>query len=114
MNEQDPIARRARELFEQASRQSGPAAINRLRIARRMALSASPRRRAPLLPLAAAASLLALAMAWWLPRQETASIPAGRSASADQAVMESDEDSEIYAWLSDAPVAPDDGKAGAL
>lgn len=114
MNEQDPIARRAREQFERASGQFDPATAGRLRAVRRAALAASPRRMTRLLPAAAVASILALGLAWWLPRQETAPVPPAASAAGESALVASEEDSEIYAWLSDAPVAPDDGKGDSL
>ena len=114
MSEQDSITRRARELFENATRPTDPAVGNRLRMSRRAALSASSRRSIRLLPLATAASVLALALAWWLPRHDVAPVPASAPASADQTAIENEEDSEIYAWLSDAPVAPDKDNGDAL
>jgi hypothetical protein len=114
MNDQEPIARRASELFERASRLPDPAAANRLRFSRRVALSARPGRMRRFVPLAAAASLLALGLAWWLPRPTTTPVLEGVPASADAAALDSDEDGEIYAWLSDAPVAPDNDQGGAL
>ena len=104
----------ARALFERASGRVDAKTTHRLRLLRREALSApnqTVRRRVPLL---ATASLLALALAWWLPKQEAPPVLTGTSTSAESAVIESDEDSEIYAWLSDAPVAPDNDKGGAL
>lgn len=112
MNEQDPTTRRARELFERASDGLDSAAANRLRISRRVALASPPMRRWA--PLAAAASLLALGLAWWLPRQAPAPTVESTPSPADAAALDSDEDSEIYAWLSDAPVAPDTDQGGAL
>lgn len=108
-----PIEQRARELFEHASQQLEPATANRLRQARRAALTSSVRVRR-LLPIAAAASLLAIALAWWLPRDRTTTPPIDSTAGTDAALIESDEDSEIYAWLGDAPVAPEVDNGGPL
>jgi hypothetical protein len=60
----DPIARRAREVFEAASADLDGATAGRLRLARRSALSASP---APLLGwLAPLAGAVAVGLAAWL------------------------------------------------
>lgn len=114
MNDQDEFAARARELFEQAGHRLDPAAANRLRVSRRAALLAPPGRARRLLPLAASASLLALGLAWWFPRHPAAPASTSTSGSSDAAVLDSDEDDEIYTWLSDAPVAPDRDQGGAL
>lgn len=113
MNDQEWIERRARELFERASQQVEPATANRLRRSRHQALSPSTRSRR-LLPSAATAALMAIALAWWLPRQWPA--PAGDTPAAviDGDLFDSEEDNEIYAWLGDAPVAPETDPGGAL
>ena len=109
MNEMEA---RARALFERSVQQLDEAALRRLRLARRSALASAsaPRRRAWPAGVAAAA-LLVLGMAWWLPR--TAPAPATPAASpassADEPVLaEADEDADLYAWLGEAPVAADD------
>ena len=111
--EQQPIEQRARELFERASQQVEPSTANRLRQSRREALSPSTRSRR-LLPVTAAVALVAMALAWWLPRQQRAPAADVPAAVTDGALIDSDEDSEIYAWLGDAPVAPDEDQGGAL
>ena len=101
MKDNQPIEATARELFERANHQLDPVTANHLRQSRRNALFAPAGRVPRFVPLLAATCLLVLGVAWWLPRPATAPIPAGNAA------IESDEDSDIYAWLDDAPVAPD-------
>lgn len=113
MSDFEPIERRARELFERASQQVEPATANRLRQSRRQALSSSPRKWR-LLPAAATAAIVAIALAWWLPRQGSAPVVDAPEAVTDGTLIDSEEDNEIYAWLGDAPVAPDEAKGGAL
>lgn len=147
-DESDPIARRAREVFEAASADLDGTTAGRLRLARRTALSASPSpMRGWLAPLVGA---VAVALAAWLawPRAQAPvpqqapiattpiapTTPPPIEVEAPQAPMESplveapvdesvdddaladddpelasfdDEDAELYAWLADAPVAPD-------
>ena len=110
---------RAREVFERSVRELDDAAVKRLRLARRAALadaSAGDARahwRAWPAGLAAA-SVLALGVAWWWPRE--AAVPASPPAAvatpapadADEPVLaEAGEDAELYAWLAEAPVATD-------
>ena len=96
MNE--PIERRARELFERASQQVEPSTANRLRQSRRQALSPSSRTR-HLLPAVATAVIVALALAWWLPRPRPAPAVVAPEAVTDGTLIDSEEDNEIYAWL---------------
>ena len=114
----DPTARAARDLFERASDRLDLATANRLRLMRRDALAA-PAARRPWLPTAAALAGVALfTVLWWRPTGAPSTPPPAQS-SATAAVPAldgdavSDEDAELYAWLGDAPVAPDD-KAGSL
>lgn len=112
MTSHDPITSAARDLFERASARVDAGTAARLRQARREALQAQARRGGAmaLVPAGAfAAAVLALGLAWWLPRQP-APAPAGAitAAATTDAEIEglmSEEDPEVYAWLADAPVA---------
>jgi hypothetical protein len=158
----DPLATRARALFEAQAADPDPAIANRLRLARRAALASRPSPARWWLPLAGATALGALAWMLWprahapapvpapvvvapaprpspqveprvepsveppapLPRPETplaiddavvpegvpddALAPESLPDDAEPAWMD-EEDVELYAWLGDAPVAPDDG-----
>ena len=60
---------------------------------------------------AAAAAVLALGVAWWMPRSPEAT-PETTAITATDAEIDSlmtDEDAELYAWLADAPVATRSG-----
>lgn len=110
----EPIAKKSRALFEQASAHLDPATGNRLRLLRRDALASPHRRRPPhWLPLsAAAATLLAVGVIWWsLPRRTVPTALPNPVAASDFDQLP-DEDTEMYAWLGDAPVATDDRGAG--
>ena len=113
MNDIDP-----KTLFEDAARRLDPATANRLRLARRAALAGEPAPRVPWLPTLAAATVLVLGLAWWLPQRLAAPAPATPvAASVDDAAVlsEVDEDTDMYAWLAEAPVASDaDGKERSL
>lgn len=115
----DPLADKARQLFERRSEHLDANAASRLRQARRTALAGDirPLARAWLPWSAATAAALLLAFAWWLPPQRNPA-PAGDdsalSASIESDALANEENSELYAWLGDAPVAPDDGEAGSL
>ena len=107
---------RARELFERSVREMDEIAVKRLRLARRATLSARE-------PAASAwqgwaggfavASVLALGLAWWWPREAVAppapvaapSVPAPAPAADEPVLAEAGEDAELYAWLGEAPVA---------
>ncbi len=106
----DPIARKARRLFDAASTHVEAPAARRLRAARGDALAASyaaPRSSfAPRFAWAgvAAAAVLAIALAWWLPQREVS-----RSSIADEDALIADPamdeaDLEFYAWLGEAPI----------
>jgi hypothetical protein len=115
----DPLADNARQLFERRSKHLDVNAASRLRQARRRALAGEtpPLTRAWVPWSAATAAALLLAFAWWLPPQRNpipASDDSALSASIESDALASEEDSELYAWLGDAPVAPDDGEAGSL
>jgi hypothetical protein len=100
----------AKALFEQATQRLDPASANRLRLARRAALAGDggQARRATWRPALAAAAVLALGLAWWLPRHRTQTETAPPAVAADEALPpEVEEDSELYAWLAEAPVASD-------
>ena len=136
----DPLLRRARDTFEGAVDGLDPATANRLRIARRAALSASAPSRGWLLPLAGAAAMGWLAWLAW-PRAQApvaapgpvATIPVAPAPAVVVAPGEpvvdaptvdpliealpvdddpdwtalDEDDAEVYAWLADAPVAPE-------
>ncbi|HMB55728.1 MAG TPA: hypothetical protein VKM35_00800 [Arenimonas sp.] len=105
-----PRADAARALFDRASARLDTATANRLRLARREALSA-PRHRPMFLPVgAAAAAVLAIGLVWWLPKPAVDVAPTTAETSTDPALLGED-DTELYAWLGDAPVAPDKGKS---
>lgn len=118
MNE---VEARARALFERSVQEMDEATVKRLRLARRAALSetvaASPRWQ-PWAGGLAAASVLALGLAWWWPQAasgpDTPAVPVAETPAsaapadpgADEPVLaEADEDSDLYAWLAEAPVA---------
>lgn len=110
----DPLAKKSRALFEQASEHLDPATGNRLRLMRRDAL-AGTRRRTPYrwIPIgAAAAMMLGVGLTWWLPQRNAPALPVATTANAADPDLLPDDDTEIYAWLGDAPVAVNDGKAG--
>lgn len=110
----DPIADKAREIFERRSNHVDANAAARLRQARREAIA--PRASRPLwLPFGAAtAAALLVGIAWWTPRPQDTVV---RGTTTDSAltvdiegdVLASDADSDLYSWLGDAPVAPDEG-----
>ena len=151
-NESDPIARRAREVFDAASGDVDATTAGRLRLARRAALAApAPSPRAWLAPLAGAAALGLVAWLAWPRAQAPEPVPAPVAtapvtpaaippppspAVPDPAVPAQprveaplddpldavpvdddtawaaldEDDAELYAWLADAPVAPDTGE----
>lgn len=117
-DQENPIAERSRALFNRASEHLDPATGNRLRLMRRDVLAGNGQRRPQRwLPLAfAAAMMLAIGASWWLP-QRSATWSAGETTvhasanTSDQDLLPED-DTEIYAWLGDAPVAVNDDKAG--
>lgn len=111
----DPLTEKSRALFDRASEHLDLATGNRLRRMRRAALAREhghPGRQ--WLPLGvAAAALLAIGLAWWPTQRDTPVLPASTATAVDQEPLP-DEDTELYAWLGEAPVATEDGKAGAL
>ena len=103
---------KARALFERSVQQLDEAALRRLRLARRSALASAsaPQWRAWPAGVAAAA-MLVLGLAWWLPRAAPAPPPSATSPAAvaeEPVLAEADEDADLYAWLGEAPVAADD------
>jgi hypothetical protein len=110
----DPLAKKSRALFDQASELLDPATGNRLRLMRRDALAAPRRMPYRWLPLgAAAATLLGVGLTWWLPQRGAPALPAAITVSDTDPDLLPDDDTEIYAWLGEAPVATGDDKAGA-
>jgi hypothetical protein len=110
----DLLAKKSRTLFDQASGHLDPAIGNRLRLMRREAL-ASARQRMPhrWLPLgAAAATLLGIGLTWWLPQHSATVQPGKTSVNATDQDLLPEDDTEIYTWLGEAPVAVDGAKAG--
>lgn len=113
MTRHEPHIPGARELFDRASARVDQGTAHRLRRARQDALQARPRTRlvAGLLPVGAvAAAVLALGLTWWMPQRPVTApaATAGAETSASDAEIEglmADEDTELYAWLADAPVA---------
>ena len=118
MNEMEA---RARALFERSVQEMDEVAVKRLRLARRSTLAAAEPARTHWQGWAgglAAASVLALGLAWWWPRESgapahavpVAATPAANPAdpsSDDPVLAEADEDADLYAWLAEAPVAAD-------
>lgn len=110
----DAVAIRARDLFEHASNRLDIATSNRLRLARRDAQSTPRKPSRTLLPMATAATaMLAIGLAWWLPREQTHADATIAIEAAQEAYI-ADDDAEVYAWLGEAPVATHGDKAGAL
>jgi hypothetical protein len=107
-----------RALFEEAVRRLDGNAAGQLRAVRRRALEAGAgdtrSLRPAWKPALATAALLAVGLAWWLPQREVATpvAPAAAPPVAEEPVLvEAADEAEIYAWLSEAPVAADaDGK----
>ncbi|CAN5336125.1 hypothetical protein BH11PSE14_BH11PSE14_13680 [soil metagenome] len=125
------VGEAARSRFEHAVQSLPAPTANRLRLARRAALS-GPRASAGIgrwvLPLGATAALV-LALAWWQQAPEQASAGttvASRAAAAvpgettgiagiaAPVVVASQDDVDLYAWLADTPVAVDASRGGSL
>lgn len=104
----DPIPA-ARDLFDRASDRLDIATANRLRMARRDALATPPARHHWLRATTALAAALVLGIVWWAPTHAPSPVPTASVATSapDDLVTPSDEDADLYAWLGDAPVAPD-------
>lgn len=108
MSRPDDFHDTPRALFDRASDRLDQGMAFRLRRAREAALMPRPAK-APAWRVpagAAAAAVLALGLAWWLPGRDAPS-PAdpGALASEDLEALVVAEDAELYAWLADAPVA---------
>jgi len=111
------IEARARTLFERSVQELDEAAVKRLRLARRATLADASEAGLRWRPWAgglAAASVLALGVAWWWPRTQVApEVPVAMAPAtaptdpgSDEPVLaEADEDADLYAWLAEAPVA---------
>lgn len=105
-----PGPARSRELFEQSVEQFDAAAGNRLRLMRRDALAAASTARFGKLAWTGAVAMAALllGLAGWLPRAgEPAPAAAPVVAESTDAGFPLEDDTELYAWLADAPVAVD-------
>ena len=104
----DPHAGAARRLFEQTVADMDPATANRLRLMRRETLASARAPRRWQLPAAAFASLaLILALGW---RVTHAPAPVDSSAvlvTEPDLPLAADEETALYAWLGEAPVAAD-------
>ena len=114
-----------RALFEHSVRRLDLPAGNRLRLARRAALSGAGAHAGLALgwrPALAAAVVLALGVAWWMPTRFGAvparapvvaagSAAATATASDDGLINAESDDPDLYAWLAEAPVAADDAGA---
>ena len=109
MTSHDPHIPHARDLFNRASARVGLGAAQRLRRARQHALQPRQRtRRAGLVPAGAfAAAVLALGLAWWMPPRPAVAPDVITVTASDEEIdgLMAEEDSELYAWLADAPVA---------
>jgi len=108
---------RARDLFDRASARLDIATANRLRLIRRDAqadASAHGRTRMLMPAATVAATVLAVGLVWWLPRDNTPAHIAPVAIEAAQDAYIADEDAEVYTWLAEAPVATSNAKAGAL
>ena len=112
---------RARALFERSVQELDEIAVKRLRLARRSTLASAPEpglRWQPWAGVLAAASVLALGVAWWWPQASVApaapvaATPAVKTPAdpgTDEPVLaEAGEDADLYAWLGEAPVASDE------
>ena len=95
-----------RESFEHRIQHLDAATANRLRLMRRDALSSARRARSHWRPVGVASfAVLAVGLVWWMPRSTPPpATPAPIAADFGDAAM-LDEDSDLYAWLGDAPVA---------
>lgn len=104
----DPVPA-ARGLFDRASDRLDIATANRLRLARRDALAMAPARHHWLRATTALAAAVVLGVVWWTPAHTPAPPPTASQVTAipEDLVTPSDEDADLYAWLGDAPVAPD-------
>lgn len=108
---------KSRELFQRSVERVDVAAGNRLRLMRRDALSRPARAsRAWLLPAGVAAlAVLLVSSALWLPRSPELIVRAAPdNAAVGDLAISADDDSELYAWLGDAPVAVDPMPGGTL
>ena len=108
MTRPDPQTHAARELFDRASDRLDQGMAFRLRRARMEAQQPRATRAGRLLPAGAfAAAVLALGLAWWMPRGGTPVAPAPGEpiADAELEALVVEEDAELYAWLAEAPVA---------
>ncbi|WP_374603941.1 hypothetical protein [Arenimonas sp.] len=108
MSRPDPTTDRARDLFDRASDRLDQGTAFRLRRARETALRPAPaalsgRRLWP--AGAVAASVMALGLAWWLPRGDLEAPATAALASEEVESLVLAEDAELYAWLAEAPVA---------
>ncbi|GAB2660184.1 hypothetical protein [Arenimonas aestuarii] len=108
MSRPDPTHERARDLFDRASDRLDHGMAFRLRRAREAALRPAPaaggRRLWP--AGAAAASILAVGLAWWIPSRTVPDAPGTMPlASEEIESLVMAEDAELYAWLAEAPVA---------
>ncbi|MEO8161321.1 MAG: hypothetical protein ABI588_07860 [Arenimonas sp.] len=114
----EPMAKSPRALFERSVQGLDLGAANRLRLARRAALADGSAARSPSrawLPAFATATLLVLGLAWWLPQRAATPVPAGASAAVDAVeLVEDGDDSDLYAWLGEAPVAAEAGTERSL
>jgi hypothetical protein len=118
MNPVDPIAKKSRDVFDQAVDTLDTATINRLRLMRRDTL-ATPTKKSLLalqhwmLPAAGFATLaLVLSMTLFFPSQQNdTSLNAYDSALI---LSEDDTDEEMLSWLADAPVEVSPAAKGSL
>jgi hypothetical protein len=104
----------ARALFERSVQELDDAAVKRLRLARRAALSGGREPASNWLRWPAgfaAAAVLVLGLSWWWPGTSIAPpAPAPNTAAApaeteEPGLAEAGDDAELYAWLGEAPVA---------
>lgn len=108
MSRPDPTLDRARDLFDRASDRLDQGTAFRLRRAREAALrpesTATGRRLWP--AGAVTASVMALALAWWIPSRIGPESPGAPPLANDEIeALVLAEDAELYAWLAEAPVA---------
>ena len=110
----------SRELFERSVERIDVATGNRLRLMRRDALASATlhgrntaKRWLPAAGLASAALLVALAL--WLPREAEQGVATSpESIEIIEAAFPAEDEAELYAWLSEAPVAVDPPQGGTL
>ena len=100
----DPQASTERRMFEQSVADLDPATANRLRLMRRETLASARAPQGWRLPAAAFASVTLVLALGWRVTQAPAPVEPGPGVANELAA---DEETALYAWLGEAPVAAD-------